>query len=102
MTKAKQLELINNLDKSLIEILISKGEDYASDDVLSNFKRLSAASSALSLNTQTAVGYALFMVLMKIDRISNLLNSAKIPNNEGIEDSFADGINYMKLAYLCY
>jgi len=42
------------------------------------------------------------MVLLKIARISNLINNNKWPNNESIDDSFLDGINYMKLAYCNY
>lgn len=102
MTQEKQLELIGKLDENLISVLKNKGKDYASEDVLSNFKRLSTAAKALNLDVHSPEGYALYMVLMKIDRINNLLTSGKTPSNESIEDSFGDGINYLKLAYLCY
>lgn len=102
MTQERQLELIEAMDESLITILKSKGKDYASEDVLSNFKRLSGAAKALGIDVHTPEGYALYMVLMKIDRINNLLTSGKTPNNESVEDSFGDGVNYLKLAYLCY
>ncbi len=102
MTGEKQLELISKLDGDLVAILKSKGADYATEDVLSNFKRLSAAAKALNISIHTPEGYALYMVLMKIDRINNLLTSGKTPSNESVEDSFGDGINYFKLAYLCY
>lgn len=102
MTQDKQLELIGQLDEGLINTLKKKGTDYATEDVLSNFKRLSSVAKALNLSLHTPEGYALFMVLMKIDRINNLLTSGKTPSNESVEDSFGDGINYFKLAYLCY
>lgn len=102
MTKQKEIKLIEEMDKKLLDVLRSKGHDYASEDVLSNFKRLSEASRILNINTQSSIGYAMFMVLMKIDRISNLLNSNKAPSNESVDDSFGDGINYLKLAWLCY
>ena len=102
MTREVQLELVGNMDKKLVDILVSKGQDYANIDVLSNFKRLAAASKALGIDIGTPTGYALFMVLMKIDRISNLIAQDKKPNNESVEDSFGDGINYFKLAYLCF
>jgi hypothetical protein len=102
MIREKQMELIQTMDKALIDVLISKSKDYATEDVLSNFKRLSAAAKALNINIQTAEGYALFMTLMKLDRINNLITANKIPSNESIEDSFGDGVNYLKLAYCCF
>lgn len=99
MTRDKQLSLIKGLDDSLINVLISKSNDYATEDVLSNFKRLATAAKALNLNVQTPEGYALYMVLMKLDRINNLFTSGKMPSNESIEDSFGDLINYAKLAF---
>lgn len=102
MTKESEIALIKQMDDSLLAVLKSKGNDYATEDVLSNFKRLATASKALNINTQTPVGYALFMTLMKLDRISNLLSSNKTPSNESVDDSFGDGVNYLKLAWLCY
>lgn len=99
MTKEEEIKLIKELDDNLIKVLESKGHDYATEDVLSNFKRISEAAKALDINVQTPLGYALFMVLLKIDRINNLTSSGKTPNNEGIDDSFGDGINYFKLGY---
>lgn len=102
MNKKKQIELISILDKENLDILHSKGADYATVDVLSNFKRVSDIVKSMNLSIDTPVGYALFMTLMKIDRINNLISNNKIPNNESVEDSFKDGINYFKLAYLNY
>lgn len=99
MTREKQLELVKDIDNQMINVLVSKSNDYATVDVLSNFKRLATASKALNINVNTPSGYALFMVLLKIDRINNLITSGKTPSNESIEDSFGDGINYLKLAY---
>ena len=102
MTREQEIELITGMDKGLMDILISKSKDYATEDVLSNFKRLSSAVKSLNLTLDTPWGYALFMTLMKLDRINNLLSSNKTPSNESVDDSFADGINYLKLAYCCY
>lgn len=101
MTKENQIKLLTEFDSELIEILKKKGNDYAQDiDVLENFKRLSAAAKILKINISTPTGYALFMVVMKIDRITNLISQEKQPENESIEDSFKDGVGYLKLAYL--
>ena len=85
-----------------MEVLHAKGADYATEDVLSNFKRISSAAKAINLDITTPYGYALFMILMKIDRINNLTKNEKEPKNESVEDSFIDAINYFQLALLCY
>ena len=102
MNKQEQIELITKLDKDLINILDSKGKDYATEDVLSNFKQVSSAAKALNIDITDATNYALFMVILKIARLTNLINNNKIPNNEGVEDSFIDLIGYAKLAYCNY
>lgn len=103
MNSKEQIELIEQMDRDLTDILKSKGEDYSTDgDRLENFKRLAGAVKELKLDMTTSYGVAMFMVIMKVDRINNLLRTGKGPNNEGIEDSFKDGTNYFKLAYCCY
>lgn len=102
MNKETQIKILKVLDAKNLEILNKKGEDYASADVLSNFKRLSTAAKAMNLNMSTPESYAMFMVLLKIDRINNLISEGKKPGNESLEDSFIDAIAYMKLAYLCH
>lgn len=102
MNKETQMIELQKLFDENMEILKSKGADYATNDILSNFKRLSGTAKALNLDISTPVGYSLFMVLLKIDRINNLLTGDKTPNNESVADSFKDGINYFQLAYLNY
>jgi len=102
MNKEKQLEIVTNLDNELIEIIKSKGKDYGSEDILSNFKQVSAAAKALNIDITNPTQYALFMGILKVARITNLMNSGKVPNNESLEDSFKDLINYNKLAYCNY
>ena len=103
MNKQEQIELITDLDKNLIDILNSKSQDYATEfDVLNNFKQVSSAAKALNIDITDATNYALFMVILKIARLTNLINNNKTPNNESIEDSFLDGISYFKLALCNY
>lgn len=102
MQVKEEIRLVEELDKKLLDVLRSKAHDYAGLDVLSNFKRLSGAAKELGIDVSTPLGYALFMVLLKIDRINNLVSGGKKPNNEGLEDSFIDGIGYLKLAYCLY
>jgi hypothetical protein len=102
MEKSKQIELYQQIDEKILKVASSKAHDYATQDVLHNFKTVSAAAKELGLNVTDPTNYALFMVLLKIARISNLINNNKWPNNESIDDSFLDGINYFKLAYCNY
>lgn len=102
MEKSKQIELYHQIDEKILKVANSKAHDYATKDVLNNFKTVSAAAKELGLNVTDPTNYALFMVLLKIARISNLINTGKRPNNESIDDSFLDGINYLKLAYCNY
>ncbi len=102
MNRQQQIEFYQKLDAKLIEVSKSKGEDYASEDVLSNFKKVSAAAQALDLDVGNPVHYAMFMSILKIARITNLMKGNKTPNNESLTDSFEDGINYFKLAYATY
>ncbi len=102
MTPEKQVEIYKTLDAKILEVTASKRHDYANTDVLSNFKGVSEAAKQLGLDIGDSTQYALFMVLLKIARLSNLLNSGKKPKNESVDDSFEDGINYFKLAYCCH
>lgn len=102
MTSRRQEEIYNKMHEDIMKITASKRSDYANTDVLSNFKGVSTAAKALGIDIGKSEQYALFMVLLKIARLTNLLNSGKAPNNESIDDSFKDGINYFKLAYCCY
>ena len=103
MTAEKEIELIQSIDKKMLDIIKLKSKDYANDkDVLGNFKRISEVARILGIDCKQSWSYSLFMVLLKIDRINNLLTSGKKPSNESVDDSFFDGINYLKLAYACY
>ncbi len=102
MTPEEQEKVYKEVDDKILAVTTSKRHDYANIDVLSNFKGVSQAAKSLGLDIGDSTQYALFMVILKIARLSNLLNSEKTPKNESVEDSFLDGINYFKLAYCCY
>jgi len=101
MTIKEQLKHVEKLDGDLLEILKSKGSDYADTDVLSNFKIVSEIVKLAKINATTPEGYAMLMVILKIVRIWNLKTSGKTVENESLLDSYKDLINYCKLSYLC-
>lgn len=102
MTRDEQLKIYSEVNSKLTNLSKSKGEDYAGEDVLSNFLNLADACKALQIDTTSPVGVSLFFQLHKIARIANLTKSGKKPNNEGIEDSFLDLIGYTMLSYCNY
>lgn len=102
MNSETQAKIYEDMHNKIMQITKSKAHDYASMDVLSNFKSVSNAAKELGIDVNTPTGYALFMVVLKLARLGNLISAGKTPNNESIDDSFLDGINYFKLAYCCY
>jgi len=91
-------ELCEDIHKRRMVVHKKKAHDYAGEDVLSNFKRLSLAAKSLSVDVKKPEGYALFMAIMKIDRIINLNNKGVSPENESLDDTFVDVHNYVDLA----
>lgn len=94
-------KLVESLTKESAEIRKSKSHDYADIDVLSNFKRVSALAKLLRIDFSRSYEEALFMLVLKLDRIQNLLKSDKVPNNESVKDSIQDAFNYLMLMYAC-
>ena len=94
-------ELINKLVQESLELSSSKAHDYAGEDVLANFKRVAQIGKLYKITFETAYEYALFMVLMKLDRLQNLLKQNKQPKNESLKDTVQDAFNYLMLMYGC-
>lgn len=87
-----EAKLIDKLFQECLTIVQSKAKDYANDnDCFCNFKHIASMSKLPVWQT--------FMVFMccKIARLNELLSSSKEPNNESIEDSLKDLINYAAL-----
>lgn len=101
MTSEEQIQHVEKLDDDLLEILKSKGKDYADADILSNFKIVSKIVKLSKIDATLPEGYAMLMVILKIVRIWNLKEGGKTPENESLLDSYKDLINYCKLSYLC-
>ena len=102
MNQKRFNELIDEFIAKSSGVLKSKNHDYATEDAVSNFKRITYIAKHYRFDFSTLPEYGLFMSCMKIDRIMNLLKGNKTPKNEAIEDSFIDLFNYALLAYICY
>lgn len=66
----------------------SKGDDYAGDDRLSNFK---VAGKLVGI---TPEAQCLSLIATKVARLGQLIGSGKSPNNESVQDSEKDLIVY--------
>jgi len=84
-TQQKQFLEITEQMKS---IMFAKGNDYANEDRLSNFK-LAGNISGLTPELN-----CLSLISTKVARLGVLLNNDKTPNNESIHDSLLDLANY--------
>ncbi len=89
--------LVNCWHRDRLCVMFKRGYDYATEDILSNFKRLSAICTIWKLDITKPCDCAFFLLLLKIDRIRNLLSSQKEPKGERLEDSFRDAQNYLDL-----
>lgn len=86
-----QQEIFNDTVETMRGIMFKKGNDYANEDRLSNFK---LAGSIAGLNAELN---CLNLIATKVARLGVLLNTNATPNNESVEDSLIDLANYAVL-----
>lgn len=81
-----------------MEILGSKGNDYADmTDILKNFKEVAEICRILNIDSRSLYGTHLFYIILKLQRLCNLLTVDKDPKHESIEDTITDFRNYLAL-----
>jgi len=88
----------------LLTLMEQKGSDYASrEDTLQNFKQVAEIAGVLQLKdlVHRPTGIALLYMLLKIQRLANLLRSQKEAVNEPLEDTFDDLVLYTLLCKAC-
>ena len=88
MNRQTQEKCFKELVSKMENTLLKKGNDYANEDRLSNFK-LAGSISGLKPEVQ-----CLSLIATKVARLGVLLNSDKEPNNESVQDSVLDLCNY--------
>lgn len=94
MNLETQLSHFDTLVAKMREVLISKGNDYANDDKLSNFK--TAGPNAGLTPEQNCLS----LISTKVARLGTLFNSKKSPSNEAVSDSVMDLANYSILLHM--
>lgn len=96
----KQAELIQSVHEKRLRLFGAKRSDYATEDVLSNFKRMCNMCHILNINpSRSSEDAALFLILLKMDRYCNL--RGREAANESVEDTVMDWHNYIDLCYAC-
>ena len=102
MNRQKFKELLYEISSKRIELTLKKSSDYADEDVLSNFKRMSLICGVFGINpARSSADCALFLLLLKVDRWCNIRRKGSTPANEAIMDTLLDAHNYIDLAYAC-
>jgi len=99
MKQAEQLALVQHINDKGIELMKSKGHDYAGEDILKNFKQMHQMSELLGVDLSKIEGVHMFYILLKIQRLCNLLFSDKIAKNESVDDTLIDLRNYVDLLH---
>ena len=90
MNKETQLKHLDEFTSKMKEVIMSKGDDYAGADRLSNFKVAGKVAGILpEQNCLTLIG-------TKVARLGELLKG-KEPKHESVQDSILDGANYFFL-----
>lgn len=93
-------ELIKFLDSKndeSMELLKKKGHDYAGKDIFQNFKQMFDLCNTLKIDFTKPESIHMFYIILKIQRICNLIFTDKKPSNESIEDTLIDLTNYVNL-----
>jgi len=90
MDRKEQVKLLEKWYEEKLEISEAKGHDYAGEDMLDNFKRVSFMCAILKVNVTQPEGIAIIYSLLKLDRLCNLLFSNRKPSNESIDDTVMD------------
>jgi hypothetical protein len=91
MTHEQQKQHFEGFVHRMRNIQLQKGNDYANEDRLSNFK-LAGAIAGVSAEIN-----CLNQIATKVARLGVLLHNQLAPNNESIRDSVIDLANYAML-----
>lgn len=102
MNKSDQTAIFGDIHLTRMNLMSGKGHDYAGEDVLSNFKRMSQMAKLLDIDVRrSSADCGLFLTLLKVDRWCNLRQKKAAPKNESVKDTVMDLLNYVELAYCC-
>lgn len=90
MTKQQQEVVFDNMVAEMRKVMLGKGDDYANEDRLSNFR---LAGNICGVTPELN---CLNLIATKVARLGVLLQG-KEPKNESVQDSILDLSNYSVL-----
>lgn len=91
MNIEQQKQHLEDFQGKMSRVMLRKGNDYANEDRLSNFK---LAGNICGLSPEQN---CLSLIATKVARLGVLLASNENPNNESVSDSILDLANYAAL-----
>jgi hypothetical protein len=91
MNKTQQAAQLKAFHEKMEKVICSKREDYANEDVLSNFKLVSQISGV------EVEKVMMVFLATKIVRLGELFKKGTAPKNESVDDSIIDLANYSAL-----
>lgn len=91
MNRQQFLENIRHTYDTGIQLIEAKNEDYAGKD--NPFRNFESAWVA-GVSTERAI---LIRILDKLSRVSNLISKKNVVQDEKIEDTILDAINYLAI-----
>lgn len=99
MKFSELLSEITERHNKRIDIIAKKSQDYATEDALSNFKRVGQIIEIMRIKQLPGpLCYIFTLIILKIDRWINLILKDNTPQNEPIDDTVSDLHNYADLA----
>ena len=102
MNRQTIMQTIHDDTEERLHVFADKSNDYATEDALSNFKRMNILCKTLDIDVRRSAGdCARYLMMLKVDRWCNLVGYGKEPKNESIKDTVMDEHNYIDLAYGC-
>lgn len=91
-------KLLEGLFEEQKKILKKKGNDYAGEDLLSNFRLAGMITNQTSKHPDAV--NCLNLIGTKVARLGQLLSTDKTAENESIQDSVIDLANYAAILYM--
>lgn len=91
-------KILETLFEEQKKILKKKGNDYAGEDLLSNFRLAGMITNQTSKHPDAL--NCLNLIGTKVARLGQLLNTDKTAENESIQDSVIDLANYAAILYM--
>lgn len=100
MNRRDFIQMVSDLNEERLQLCASKSFDYATEDALSNFKRVTQVCRVWDIDVRRSpADCADFLTVLKLDRKFNLRD--KPPQNESVKDTILDLHNYVDLSYAC-